>query len=168
MTHQTKAYLSILAVILLVAVGCSGQAQPSAQSAEPSTDGLPAIEEFSDTTLGQYAGQVVLLNFWAVWCQFCRAELPELQAVYQQYRDQGVVVLALNVSESSEDTAAYVAKAGLTFPVYRDGGQTTMRAFGARLLPTTVFINRQGQVHYRQVGAVSRESLAQQVEDLLP
>lgn len=158
MTHKTALRAFITALILIASIGCSSQPQPSE---------LQSIDDFTVEKLNEYQGKVVILNFWAVWCGPCRIEMPGLEAVYQQYRDQGVVVLAVNVSESSADITNYARKLGLTFPILRDSQQEAMRTYNVRVLPTTLFIDRQGQVRQRKLGTMTKSFMMQQIESLL-
>ena len=65
-------------------------------------------------SLADLRGQVVLLNFWATWCPPCRAEMPAIQQVYDQHKDQGFTVLAVDVLEQDDQVDAFVAERGLT------------------------------------------------------
>jgi thiol-disulfide isomerase/thioredoxin len=151
-----------LALILAATVAC--REPPQTPLTAPET---PQIEEFTEDTLAQYQGKVILLNFWAIWCAPCRTELPDMEAVYRKYRDQGAVILAVNVAESSEDIIAFVNKLELTFPVLRDSQRKGMDAYGIRALPTTLFLNAQGQIVARQVGVLDQDSMSAQLEALL-
>jgi len=93
--------------------------------------------------------------------------MPDLEAVYRQYRDQGMIVLAVNTSEGSADIIAYAQKLGLTFPILRDSQHRAINEYNIQALPTTFFIDRQGQVRRRQVGAMSKSFIVQQVKPLL-
>ncbi len=155
---------------MVAIVGCGGQPQ----STPSQTSQLPPVDDFTSETLGEYRGKVVVLNFWAAWCLPCRAEMPTLEAVYQEYRDQGVVVLGVNVSEHREEIIAFAQKYGLTFPMLRDPQQQAIRAHNVRVLPTTFFLDRQGDVHCweeeqtcRKLGAMTEGFVKQQVETLV-
>lgn len=158
MTQKAALRALVTALILVATISCSSKPRPSEQE---------SIDDFSVDKLTEHQRKVVVLNFWAIWCAPCRTEMPDLETVYQQYRDQGVVVLAVNVSESSADIIAFARRQGLTFPILRDSQQEAMRAYKVRVLPTTVFIDRQGQVRHRQLGTMTESFLRQQVESLL-
>ena len=118
-------------------------------------------------SLASYRGQPVLLNFWATWCPPCRAEMPAMQRVYETYRDDGFVVLAVNVRESEEPVRAFIEELGLTFPILMDekGDVTnTYRVYG---LPTTYFLDREGRVYRVQVGAMTEEFMETTVKELV-
>ncbi len=108
-----------------------------------------------------------MINFWAIWCAPCRAEMADLDAVYRQYRDKGVVILAVNVAENSSDISTFATNMGLTLPIFRDSQQRITKAYNINALPTTFFIDRQGQMRRRQIGMMSRDFMVQQIESLL-
>ena len=97
----------------------------------------------------------------------CVVEMPALEAIYQEYQDDGVVVLGVNVTDNSDTILAFVSEHGLTFPVLRDPRQEAMKAKNVRVLPTTFFIDRQGQIQERKLGAMTESFLREQVESLL-
>ncbi|WP_135551615.1 redoxin domain-containing protein [Paenibacillus cymbidii] len=116
------------------------KAGESARSFElPSLDG-------SSIKLAQYDGKTVLLNFWASWCEPCRQEMPDLQAQYDKWRDQGVVVLGINVAENKVTAGAYVQQLGLNFPVVLDQNQDVRKKYGVYNYPSSVFIGADGKV----------------------
>jgi thiol-disulfide isomerase/thioredoxin len=152
-----------LALILATASACAQPARNTATVSAPAAQ----VEEFAQGTLTQYQGKVVLLNFWAIWCSLCRTELPDMEAIYRKYNDQGAVVLAVNVAESNEDIIAFANKLNLTFPILRDSQRTGINTYGIRALPTTLFLNREGQVISRKVGALDQNSMSAEIEQLL-
>ncbi len=162
-THQAALRALATVLILVAIVGCSSQPQLTPLQSYQ----LGSIEDFTPDRLNEYRGKVVLLNFWAIWCAPCRSEMPDLEAVYRQYRDQGMIVLAVNTSEGSADIIAYAQKLGLTFPILRDSQHRAINEYNIQALPTTFFIDRQGQVRRRQVGAMSKSFIVQQVKPLL-
>jgi thiol-disulfide isomerase/thioredoxin len=152
-----------LALVLAATTAC----RESPQNTPTASATVQQIEEFTEETLAQYQGKVVLLNFWAIWCTPCRTELPDMEAIYRKYRDQGAVILAVNVSESSEDIIAFVNKLDLTFPVLRDSQGKAMKGYEIRFMPTTLFLNQQGQIVARHVGPLDQDSMSAQIEQLL-
>ena len=158
MTHKAALRASAATLILVAIIGCSSQPQSSE---------LQSTEDFTVEKLNEYQGKVVLLNFWAIWCKACRTEMPDLEAAYQEYRDQGVVVLGVNVTESIADITDYARELGLTFPILRDSEQKAMKTYNVRVLPTTFFIDQQGQLRHRQPGAMSKSVITQRITSLL-
>jgi cytochrome c biogenesis protein CcmG, thiol:disulfide interchange protein DsbE len=112
-------------------------------------------------------GQVVLVNVWATWCPPCRAEMPMIQAAYEQYRERGFVVLAVNLQEDAPTVARYMAQGGLTFPALLDRDGAVSNSYQARVLPSSFFIDRAGVVRAVYRGPMARSVIAGTVEQLL-
>jgi len=129
------------------------------------TLGTPAGQTI---TLSDLQGQVVLINFWASWCLPCREEMPAIQHVYEQYRDQGFVVLAVNLREEDAQVAAFVDQLELTFPVLMDRDGDVFDRYRVMALPSTFFVDRAGVIQGVAVGGpLSRPFIESQVVPLL-
>jgi thiol-disulfide isomerase/thioredoxin len=117
-------------------------------------------------SLNDFDGKVVVINVWGQWCGPCRAEIPELQKVYDATRDKGVAFLGIDVRDNNRDAALdFVLDRKVTFPSIYDPAMRTMIAFGGRypttVIPSTVVLDRQ----HRVAAVFLRELLA---EDLQP
>jgi peroxiredoxin len=111
--------------------------------------------------LRDYRGQVVLINFWATWCSYCRIEFPDIQRAYESNQDKGFVVLAINVQDRKESVQAYVQELGLTFPVLLDPLGRASGPYKARGLPTSYFVDQQGVIVLKKVGPVNEPMIEQ-------
>ena len=101
-----------------------------------------------------FQGRSVLLNFWASWCEPCRAEMPSLQQVADQYDPDQLLVLTVNFKERAERVLQFAKSTGLTLPLLLDvDGQAASR-WGVRVFPTTLGIDRQGKPAFRVQGEV--------------
>ena len=109
--------------------------------------------------LADLRGKVVVLNFWATWCEPCKAEMPDLQALYQQHESHGLRVLAINLDESQKDIQSWVHDLSLTFDVLLDEWQQVAVLYQLRGQPSTYVISPSGVVTYIAYGPVSREAL---------
>ncbi len=121
-------------------------------------------------TLSNLRGQVVLLNIWASWCPPCRAEMPAMQRVWEEYQEQGVVVLAVNSTgqDTPADAQAFVSENGLTFPIPLDTGGEVTRLYRVSSLPTSFFIGADGVIREVVIGGPMAEALLRsRVEQLL-
>ncbi|HFQ13317.1 MAG TPA: TlpA family protein disulfide reductase [Gammaproteobacteria bacterium] len=111
--------------------------------------------------LSDYRGRLVLLNFWATFCGPCRREMPALQALWQSYREQGLVVLALAADRGGPQTVAeFVAEGGYRFPVLLDGEGEVRKRYEVRALPTSYLIGRDGRFIGRIIGERDWDSAA--------
>ena len=121
-------------------------------------------------TLSELRGKIVLINLWATWCPPCRAEMPALENAYKQYKDSGVVVLGLNVTnqDSEKDIPPFVDEFGLTFPILLDRDGSVSALYQLKGLPTTYFVNREGIIRTVVVGGPMNETfIRSKIEALL-
>lgn len=95
--------------------------------------------------LSELRGKVVLINFWASWCEPCRAEMPSLQQLADQ-EPQRLVVLAVNFKENESKVRQFVQRTDLRLPVLQDAQGSTAKAWGVSLFPSTVLIDATGRV----------------------
>ena len=93
-----------------------------------------------------FRGRVVILNFWTTWCHYCERERAALEALFQKYKGDGLVILAVNLGESEDQVNAYVARHGLSFPHLMDPGAKAEEAFGIQATPTNFLVDRRGHV----------------------
>ncbi|MCL4507319.1 MAG: TlpA family protein disulfide reductase [Chloroflexi bacterium] len=112
-------------------------------------------------TLNALRGHPVMINFWASWCVACRAEAPELQKVYVEYADRGLVVLGVNITPQDTLAAAqaYVNEFKLTFPIPMDEKGDAMAAYHVPGLPTSFFIDPNGVIRDFVVGQMDRATM---------
>lgn len=104
--------------------------------------------------LSDLRGKVVLLNFWATWCFPCRVEMPSMEEAYQRFRSQGLEILAVSVDEQgARVTKPFQEEKGLTFPILHDTDYQVGLTYGARSLPMTYLIDRQGIIKHRVFGS---------------
>ena len=123
-----------------------------------------------DITLSELRGKPVMINLWASWCPPCRAEMPAIQKVYQDYQELGLVVLGVNTTnqDNEADATAFVREYGLTFPIPLDRDGSVSARYELRGLPTTFFIDRKGIIRSVVVGGPMSEAVIRsKVEDLL-
>ncbi len=102
--------------------------------------------------LSDFRGKVILLNFWATWCTPCKKEMPEIQAAYDKYKDQGFVVLALNFGEEKNQAEKLVQEMGLTFPILLDRKVKVAELHHVVSLPVTFFIDPFGVIKEQVFG----------------
>lgn len=103
--------------------------------------------------LSSYRGKIVFLNFWATWCGPCRIEMPSMQRVYEEFKGEGLVIVAVDLREDREQVKRFLDQYGLTFPVLLDKTGRVGATYGARAIPTTYLIDRKGYIIGRAIGA---------------
>lgn len=106
-------------------------------------------------------GKVVLLNFWATWCPPCKAEMPDLNALHQQYgAEHDFLVLGVNDDESADVVGAFARQQGIAFPLLLDPhGLVMEKLFDVRYLPTSYIIDREGNIRDTWRGQIAREAM---------
>lgn len=105
-------------------------------------------------TLSDFSGKAVLINFWGTWCTPCKREMPALEALWQQYRESGLVVIGVNVDRGNKKgVARFVRQLGLTFPVPLDAQGDVRKAYEVRRgLPLSYLIGRDGRFSGKVLG----------------
>jgi peroxiredoxin len=120
--------------------------------------------------LSDLRGQPVLVNLWATWCPPCRAEMQTLETVYNDYKDQGFIVLAVNMTSQDDPQAVlpFVTERGLTYPILLDDKGEIAKAYQMKSLPSSFFINRDGTIHEVVIGGPMAEALLRtRIEEML-
>lgn len=119
--------------------------------------------------LADLKGKAVWINFWTTWCPPCQAEMPTLRKVSQEYRDQGLELVAISVQETSPgDVAAYAQRYGLDYTIGFDGSGDIFRAYKGYGLPTQVFIDPNGVIASIVAAPLDEAGAVAQIQRILP
>ncbi|MGS2776441.1 TlpA disulfide reductase family protein [Robertmurraya sp. GLU-23] len=116
----------------------------------------------NQVSLSDYRGKKVLLNFWASWCPPCKAEMPHMEELYKEHKDDGFVILALNMTnteDSLEDVTAFVRDQKLTFPILLDEKGEVYAEYEILAYPTSYFIDSTGVIRNKVTGALDKENM---------
>ena len=143
-----------------VAKDDSGAAGALAKGEHPTAPSfaLQRLDGSGPLSIADLRGKAVVVNFWASWCIPCKDEAPALQAAYERYRKQGLVVLGIDVEDFKQDAHRFATRYGLTYPIVRDTRKVTIGRWGVTGYPETFFVNRQGRlVGERIQGGVDTE-----------
>jgi len=130
---------------------------------------LPSTEG-KTYTLSELRGQAVLINLWATWCPPCRAEMPTIEKIYQEYKDQGFIVLAVDMTYQDDplQIVPFSEEHGLTFPILLDESGVVGSAYQLRSLPSSFFVNREGIITEVVIGGPMSEALLRtRIEEIL-
>lgn len=171
-----------------LAAGTTAQQEPAAEQedaggAQGESEEIPVIpapdftltDQYGEThTLPDYQGKTVFLNFWATWCGPCKMEMPDIQALYEDWDENAGDLVVLGVAGpgigqegSAEDIAAFLETNGYTYPVVMDDTGTLFYQYGISAYPTTFMIDPEGNVFGYVQGAVSREIMDDIVEQTM-
>ncbi|MBS4535153.1 TlpA family protein disulfide reductase [Clostridium sp. D2Q-14] len=130
--------------------------------------------DFTLTTLGgdqvslsDYKGKIVMINFWATWCKYCDEEMPDLQRLYDENKDDDFIVLAVNVGESEKIAKDYIEEGGYTFPVLLDEDrEVSQRKYFVSAFPTSYYINKDGSLIGAVPGMMTYPQMTQVLEEI--
>ncbi|MDP4086717.1 MAG: thiol-disulfide oxidoreductase ResA [Bacillota bacterium] len=118
--------------------------------------------------LSDYKGQGVFLNFWGTWCKPCETEMPYINNQYQKFKDKGVQVLAVNISESNVAVENFAEIHKLDFPIVIDKDGQVQAAYGIDPLPATFLIDKDGKVVKYYTGQLSEETVKDLMNEIRP
>jgi cytochrome c biogenesis protein CcmG/thiol:disulfide interchange protein DsbE len=162
------AFIAVLAVLGLLGYGLLSKGEEALAVGDPAPDKeLRTIEGSSQGSLADYRGKWVLVNFWASWCEPCRQEAPALEALHRAIPGR-LVVLGINLDDTSEDAAAFVEEYGLTYPQLRDGdGRERRDAYGMTGFPESFLVDPEGRIALIRRGPVDRKYLRRYVAPII-
>jgi len=143
---------------------------PQFSEAMANLENVDAKRQSADFTLADLHGQtwhlrdlkgkVVLVNFWATWCPPCRKEMPDLQALYDKYKDQGFVVLSISDEEAAK-VAPFIAEKKINYPVMLDPGRKVNDAFAVEGIPKSFVYDREGKLVAQSIDMRTRGQFEQ-------
>ena len=170
----TAALLAFGLLLIWISVNLPGGSEnpgiPAPQAGFQAPDFTLTTTEGEEITLSKLRGKAVIVNIWASWCGPCRAEMPDLEDVYQEYKNKNFVLLAVNATNQDSAAAAisFADELGLTFPILLDPDGTVGRLYQVSALPSTFFIRPDGTIEEIVIGGPMAEALLlTRVETLL-
>ena len=165
-------FLSLAALVAIMTWGMLNQSTVTSRSGagvlgEPASNFT--ITTFSGETfsLSDFKGNPVVVNFWASWCWPCRVEAPKLEQTWRRFKDEGVVFVGVDTQDFDNEAVSFMDEFDITYPNGPDRmGETTIE-YGVGGIPVTFFINRDGVVARRFVGAIEESRMIAWIEELL-
>lgn len=171
--------LTTLVVVLILATACHHeqpvQALAAGKRARAAAKAAATVEPTDPTEVGaampdfnaklldgktfdvkEQRGKVVLLNLWATWCGPCRAEIPELVALYGKHSGNGLEIIGVSLDDASAESSVrdFAKEQKITYPIALDPDGKLANDFRTSVIPTTVLVDRGGKIRWRHIGAI--------------
>ncbi|MDA8392497.1 MAG: TlpA disulfide reductase family protein [Actinomycetota bacterium] len=128
---------------------------------------LPLLNAHGTQSLTSLRGKVVVLNFWASWCVACRAEAPQLEALWRRYRRRGVVFLGVDVKDTAPAASAFARRYGVTYASVVDAAGSTTATYGILGLPDTYIVDPHGNIRFIIIGEIDPASFRSALDRVL-
>ena len=145
---MTRKFL-LMAMVFAAAAGVSSSALAADAIGQPAPAfSLPLRGGPAPLGLDKLRGQVVMVNFWASWCEPCRKEFPLLDQIYRKYKGAGFTLIGVNVEPEAKDAEGFIAKTPVSFPIVFDKDSAVSKLYHVSGMPTTVLIDRKGVLRW--------------------
>lgn len=158
------------AAIILTTQTPTGDAAFGLNEGDPAPGfSLATLDGAETVNLSQFAGQPVVINFWASWCIPCRTETPALERAYQAYQTEGLVILGINsaVQDILIGAQAFADEFRVSYPLLWDATDAVLKAYGVLGLPTSIFLNAEGRIQRVYIGGMSDEQIQTFISEIL-
>jgi len=176
--------LALLAIVLsglLAAQGCTLSAQDIRNSEQTGQSELPPAPkvgrlapdftltdlEGNSVRLSDSRGKVVFINFWATWCPPCRAEMPDIEAIHQEYKNKGVVVIGVDLYEDENVVRQYVQQGGYSWTFVIDNTGEVAINYGITGIPTSFFLDKEGIIQAVKVGVMTKRAIESKLAEAM-
>jgi cytochrome c biogenesis protein CcmG/thiol:disulfide interchange protein DsbE len=164
---QALAVALVAGLLALLIWKVAQGSQNEAKIGKPAPDfTLGRLDRPGSLQLSSLRGKVVVLNFWASWCQPCKLEAPDLAASAKKWSGR-VVVLGVDVNDPSGDARGFMRKYGITYPIVHDNKNVTSPKYGLTGLPETFFLDRRGRIVSHVISEIEAADLQRGVEEAL-
>ncbi len=162
-TYVPLVVIASLALVALLVYGVAGGSESSFYD-EVKAGERPAVPdralpllEGGEGSISDWRGKPIIVNFWASWCDPCKAEAPLLERAHARLKAKGGTVLGVTVSDASDDSKAFMRKYGITFPSLRDVEGELKEDFGTTGVPESFVIDAEGRVVAASLGQVNEK-----------
>ena len=178
-----KKYLIILIAAILIAVSIiTVNLYNNGPNPKNITNTLPSIKpnnikikaqdfklkdlEGKEVSLSDYKGKKVFLNFWATWCPPCKSEMPEIEQLYKETKDNDLVILTVEIGESRDTVKSFIDSNKYNFKVLLDSDQNVASQYNIASIPTSYFIDVEGNIVSKNIGAMNIDKMKQYIKTL--
>ena len=162
-----RALFAVLVLLALASGAGAAELKPWKGGAAPALE----LQDLQGKThrLADYKGKVVLLNFWATWCEPCRDEMPSMERLKQAMAGKPFEVVAVNLAEPASRIEKFLEKTPLSFTLLLDRDTKTAKAWQAKILPASYLVGKDGRIRYQVLGELdwAGEHAREKVNELL-
>ncbi len=162
---QIIAVAAVILFVALMAAGIVKSAQEQRKSG-PAPDFTLSLFGGGEITLSELRGQVVVINFWASWCDPCRDEAPFLERAWRKRKDQGVMFIGIDYLDSEKEALAYLKEFDITYPNGPDLASKIAQQYRIRGVPETFIVNPEGRIVFFKPGPMTEEELLAELAKL--
>lgn len=157
-------------VFVLVSNGKDGKALYREGDQAPDFKLSQVNDDVKENTvkLSDLKGKGVMINFWATYCKPCEKEMPYMQGLYEEYKDKGIEVIAVNLDANELVVDRFIDKHHLSFPVLRDEGKQVRELYNIRPIPSSLFIDANGKIIERVEGQLTLGQLEGHLKAIQP
>lgn len=156
-----KLLTAIIPLLLILSAASCENSEDNSTDAQNSDAAknftLKSVEGEKEISLEDYRGKPVVLNFWATWCGPCKEELPLFESTWKEYKDKGVVFLGVDVMDDKGNAAEFIETEGITYTNLHDPSGDVSSKYGVVALPATFFIDKEGNIAYKNYGPLVGE-----------
>jgi cytochrome c biogenesis protein CcmG, thiol:disulfide interchange protein DsbE len=163
-------FTALLLVFILSPLGC----YPAEEGSNVGTQPDSTAPDFSLTSLGgptvqlsAFVGRPVLLHFFTTWCGYCKAAMPDLQAIHNRYTKDGLVVIGVDLEDPTQDVVDFASETRVSFPILLDPKNKVGSLYGVNSYPRTFFIRPDGTINRVLMGSTDKSSLESYVGEIL-
>lgn len=153
----------------------SDNSNSSATVSQPEEQKINLIKDYDFTledldgnmvSLSDFKGKKIFINFWATWCPPCKAEMPDIEKLYQETKDGDLVILAVNIGDDKRTVQDFITKNKYSFKVLLDTDSKVGELYQASSIPTSYFVDTEGYLDDGRVGAMTLETMKAYVNNL--
>lgn len=163
---STIVGVAVVAFLLLLTYGLLSGPGSGPLNEGPAPDFSLRLFDGGQLSLANLHDRVVVVNFWASWCEPCQEEAPILEKVWQEYQSQGVTFIGIAYKDTESKARAFLVEFGITYPNALDPGNRVARAYRVQGVPETFFI-QDGEIASLYIGPLTEDQLVTRIEGLL-